>query len=260
MILIIFLQVKSWFKQWPDLIVRLDIWHFMRRFASACSTEAHLLYAIFLRSLSHCLFEWDAADVAALMEAKRSELEQQGVPLISEDVIRRALTRAELARHCRRRTRGVAETTTRLDALVETFESKQGNDVHGVPLFPKGSLRQVWHKQRRHVECIQDPNVNLYFREPRTVSKGGMPLPVYKCARGSTSLEGFHCHVARFIPGKNNRFNKSSVYKYQSVFQEPLPITPIFMPSISRALPDGIWIGPRLGQRQTQICVAIPRN
>lgn len=29
----------------------------------------------------------------------------------------------------------------------------------------------------------------------------GIRLPVYRCARGSTSLESFHLHLARFIPG-----------------------------------------------------------
>ncbi|MEQ2261714.1 hypothetical protein XENORESO_014614, partial [Xenotaenia resolanae] len=33
------------------------------------------------------------------------------------------------------------------------------------------------------------------------VTKGGVVLPVYLCARGSTSLESFHQHMNRFIPG-----------------------------------------------------------
>ena len=33
------------------------------------------------------------------------------------------------------------------------------------------------------------------------MTKGNSKLPVYRCARGSTSLESFHLHIARFIPG-----------------------------------------------------------
>ncbi|XP_047208710.1 uncharacterized protein LOC124859879 isoform X2 [Girardinichthys multiradiatus] len=33
------------------------------------------------------------------------------------------------------------------------------------------------------------------------VTKGGVVLPVYHCARGSASLESFHLHLNRFIPG-----------------------------------------------------------
>ncbi len=33
------------------------------------------------------------------------------------------------------------------------------------------------------------------------LTKGGVLLPIVRCARGSTSLESFHLHLARFIPG-----------------------------------------------------------
>ena len=181
--------------------VRLDIWHYMRRFADCCATEAHPLYGIFLKSLSRCLFEWDADDVKALVEAKRGELALRGAHMPDEDV-RRLLTKNDLARHCRRRTRGVQVTEDLLDQLVEAYESPRAQDVLGVPLFPEGALRNTWKKQRRHVACIQDPQgITLYYEEAHRIQKGGVSLPVYKCARGSTSLEGFHNHLARFIPG-----------------------------------------------------------
>ncbi|KAA8578286.1 hypothetical protein FQN60_016780, partial [Etheostoma spectabile] len=40
----------------------------------------------------------------------------------------------------------------------------------------------------------------LYTQTGR-LTKGGVSLPVYRCARGSTSLESFHLHLNRFIPG-----------------------------------------------------------
>ena len=33
------------------------------------------------------------------------------------------------------------------------------------------------------------------------MTKGNIKLPIYRCARGSTFLESFHLHIARFIPG-----------------------------------------------------------
>ncbi len=33
------------------------------------------------------------------------------------------------------------------------------------------------------------------------LTKGKVSLPIVRCARGSTSLESFHLHLARFIPG-----------------------------------------------------------
>ena len=40
--------------------------------------------------------------------------------------------------------------------------------------------------------------MQLYTQTGR-LTKGGVILLVYRCARGSTSLESFHLH--RFIPG-----------------------------------------------------------
>ncbi|XP_038162604.1 uncharacterized protein LOC119797556 isoform X2 [Cyprinodon tularosa] len=45
-------QVRAMFSEWNELIVRLDIWHFMRRFAAGVITEAHQLYGTFMARLS----------------------------------------------------------------------------------------------------------------------------------------------------------------------------------------------------------------
>ena len=75
-------------------------------------------------------------------------------------------------------------------------------DTCGVPLFEKDRLSAVWKTQKRHVKCIQDPpNVELYTKLG-VQKKGGVELSVFRCARGSTSLESFHLHLNRFIPGK----------------------------------------------------------
>ncbi|XP_056603683.1 uncharacterized protein LOC130420422 [Triplophysa dalaica] len=73
--------VKVMFSEWDELEVRLDIWHFMRRFAAGVTTEAHPLYGIFMARLSTCIFQWDPEDVAALQRAK----ERVGTALPEED-------------------------------------------------------------------------------------------------------------------------------------------------------------------------------
>ncbi|KAK0140296.1 hypothetical protein N1851_022771 [Merluccius polli] len=37
-------KLKARFSGWPDLLIRLDIWHFLRRLAAGCTTDAHSLY------------------------------------------------------------------------------------------------------------------------------------------------------------------------------------------------------------------------
>ncbi|XP_035990887.1 uncharacterized protein LOC118562569 [Fundulus heteroclitus] len=50
-------QVRAMFAEWRELQVRLDIWHFMRRFAAGVTTEAHQLYGVFMARLSRCIFQ-----------------------------------------------------------------------------------------------------------------------------------------------------------------------------------------------------------
>ncbi|KAJ8382143.1 hypothetical protein SKAU_G00029210 [Synaphobranchus kaupii] len=77
-------KLKTRFSGWPDLVVRLDIYRFMRRLAGGCTIDAHHLYPTFMASLSVCIFEWDPADVALLRVAKREQLRQEGVPAITD--------------------------------------------------------------------------------------------------------------------------------------------------------------------------------
>ncbi|XP_072050117.1 uncharacterized protein [Amphiura filiformis] len=186
------------FSRWPELQVRLDIWHYMRRMALSCSSESHPLYGIFMKRLSGCIFEWDRGDFQELMAAKRGEMLKAGIPAPLNKAVQKAITKDELARHCRRRTRGADKTTELIESLLLSLSG--ATDVLGVPLFRK-EMKSIWEEQKQHISCIQDPpNVPLYTITGQII-KGGISLPVFRCARGTTSLECFHLHLARFIPG-----------------------------------------------------------
>ncbi|XP_035988145.1 uncharacterized protein LOC110367754 isoform X4 [Fundulus heteroclitus] len=186
------------FSGWPQLVVRLDVWHFMQRLALGCTSDAHQLYPLYMSRMSACIFEWDAADLALLREAKAQQLVAQGLPSTDVD---RHLTREELALHCRRRTRGVDATFRLLEELIAALMGPQGNDSLGVPLFDQERMQHIWRVQRKHVKCIQDPAGVALYTKTGELTKGGVRLPVFRCARGSTSLESFHLHLNRFIPG-----------------------------------------------------------
>ena len=49
-------KLQTRFAEWPDLHIRLDIWHFMRRLSVGCTTDAHTLYPTFMGCLSACIF------------------------------------------------------------------------------------------------------------------------------------------------------------------------------------------------------------
>lgn len=194
-------SVHKYLEAWPFLHIRLDIWHFMRRFPYGCTTDKHQLYSVLMGKLSQCIFKWDETDLNLLKTAKRAEMIQQCIQNPSEDDVIRRLSTAELALHCKRVTRGTAETTRLISSLLESLDGPRGFDTQGVPLFDSEKIQQIWKIQSQHVSCIQDPPGLRLYTQVNTLKKGGIELPVYRCARGSTSLESFHLHMNRFIPG-----------------------------------------------------------
>ncbi|XP_026144138.1 uncharacterized protein LOC113119126 [Carassius auratus] len=212
-------KLKRRFSGWPDVIVRLDIRHFIRRLAVGCTTDAHQLYPTFFARLSSCIFEWDAGDLTLLRRAKREQLIQQGWSTLTEAELDHHLTKAELLQHCRRRTRGEETTFRLLDMLIIEPMGGKGKDALGVPLLDSVRMQHIWNVQRRHVTCIQDPpNVPLYT-ETGTTNKGGVVLKTYRCARGSTSLESFYCHLSRFIPGNSANSLNFQIYLLEGLLR-----------------------------------------
>lgn len=190
-------KLQTRFSEWPELQIRLDIWHFMRRMAVGCTTDAHPLYPTFMGRLSACIFEWDAEDLCLLRQAKRKPL----MPAITDNLVDRSITKKELSLYCHRRTRGEEATIGLIERLLLELGGPDGRDLMGVPLLDEVRMEHIWHVQKRHVRCIQDvPGVPLYT-EVGTTTKAGVTLTRYRCSRGSTSLESFHCHLNRFIPG-----------------------------------------------------------
>ncbi|XP_072293385.1 uncharacterized protein [Eucyclogobius newberryi] len=158
-------KLQARFSGWPNTAIRLDIWHFMRRLAQACSTNAHQLYPQFMSRLSSCIFEWDAADLALLMHAKRQQLLLAGHPYKSDAEIKNLLSVDELASHCKRRTRRESCTLELLEKLLQALMGPKGRDSMGVPLFDQERMEHIWRVQRKHVKCIQDPaGVALYIK------------------------------------------------------------------------------------------------
>ncbi|TDG99978.1 hypothetical protein EPR50_G00200480 [Perca flavescens] len=88
-----------------------------------------------------------------------------------------------------------------IQELLDIFGGPAGRNTLDIPLLEALRIQEFCRTQMPHLSCIQDPpGVQLYTQTGR-LTKGGVSLPVYRCARGSTSLESFHLHLNRFIPG-----------------------------------------------------------
>ncbi|XP_078571515.1 uncharacterized protein LOC144859103 [Branchiostoma floridae x Branchiostoma japonicum] len=193
-------KALTYFKPWR-CHVKLDIFHYLRRFTKGLTTEHHPLYGTFCSKLSSCLFVWDEADYQLLREAKRGELKKEFAGQhVSEKQVTAAITTNELARHCRRVTRPVEQIRQLIDQLLK--EMGELTDTSGVRLISPTSMKKIWAEQQKHLPCIVDPEgVNLYTITGY-LEKGGKKLQVLRCARGSSSVESFHRHQCAFIPGE----------------------------------------------------------
>ena len=141
------------------------------------------------------------------MEAKKGELIQARLPDSSQSAVRNSLAKEELSRHSKRKTRGQQETVEEIEALLLALSL--ATDTLGVPLFMEEMV--TCEEQRQHVSCLQDPPGIPLYTVTGHITKGGVRLPVLRCARGTTSLESFHLHLARFIPGSS-----ASAVNYQA--------------------------------------------
>ncbi len=122
--------------------MRLDVFHFMRRFTNGLTTEHHPLYGTFCSKLSSCVFEWDKDDIEHLKQAKRAELKKkhQGHIPTSSQVLS-SITSTELAKHCHRRTRGVKETRALIQQLLDSMWEL--TDTTGLRLINQESMSCV---------------------------------------------------------------------------------------------------------------------
>lgn len=113
--------------------------------------------------LSACIFEWDAGDVERLKEACGCKPSAK-----------------ELARHCRRRTRGTQETKELIEQLLKDL--MEATDTMGVRLFDKDRMKEIWRTQQHHIDCIQDPPGSAAVQKDRAGDqRGGHSAPVLLC-------------------------------------------------------------------------------
>ncbi|XP_026051984.1 uncharacterized protein LOC113038622 isoform X1 [Carassius auratus] len=199
-------KVEAMYHEWDQLVIRLDAWQFMMRFTAGITSESHPLYGPFMGRLFSCIFEWDAEDLKRLQEAKQLELRQ------TKDVkASNKPTAEELVQHCRHQTREPQVTKQLIEQLLQDF---MGNK-----LLDQKRIEEIWRAQQCHLLCIQDPPGVQLYRKIGEVTRGGLILPLYHCARGVGSLESFHQHLNHFIPGTSTNDLYFHVYLLEGVVQ-----------------------------------------
>ncbi|ROL41856.1 hypothetical protein DPX16_3484 [Anabarilius grahami] len=139
----------------------------MQRFAAGVTTEAHPLYRIFMARLSMCIFQWDQEDVAALRHAKEGELAAKKTGHISEKAVSARFNRRELALHCRRRIRGVEETTRLIGSLIDLFDNADGKNT-----LDHEWIQQIWKDTEERRCCCYSVHEMDCLREETLLVSG----------------------------------------------------------------------------------------
>ena len=88
------------------------------------------------------------------MAAKRGELIGAGVSAPSPAAIWKAISREQLACHCKWKIRWANETITLIEALL--LAMTHATDALGVRLFAD-DMMDIWKEQKKQVVCLQDP-------------------------------------------------------------------------------------------------------
>lgn len=142
-------KTKDLFSHWSEMVISLNIWHFMRHTAVGCTTESHPMYAMFLARLSQCIFERSQEGLQLLKHAKHCELARSGVKDPSDEDVIKHNSKKGLATHCRRKTPGIKDTNQLIHDLLHTFQGEQGCDTLGVPLLDADRIWDIWESQKK---------------------------------------------------------------------------------------------------------------
>ena len=205
-------SVERLFDEWVQqgMNVRLDPWHWMHRFDAAVRTDSHPKYAIFKSALSGVVFAYNRGDLDLLIKAVRAGSPNSYEGMTDSDIMKR-ISRYQLQHYVRRVT--AQQTYTLVDAAIEELKGDAGLDENGISLFKSPeSINNVWDRQKKHLECLQDPpDMSMYFVK-KHVQLNKIELPYYGCHRGNNSLEGFHAHLPRMIPGDHCAINPFQIY------------------------------------------------
>ncbi|XP_056904256.1 uncharacterized protein LOC130534251 [Takifugu flavidus] len=195
-------SLEQLFDKWVDrgMLIRLDIFHWIRRFDAAVRTDHHSKHALFKSALSAAVFSYNKDDVALLLQAVRAGLPDMADSLSDSELIERHVTNRDLSRYVRRITVGAQETFVRVQNVIDTLKGPAGMDDNQVHLFNE-DIDRIWQNQQKHLECIQDPPGRNMYTIKKHVTRNGVSLPRYATDRGSNSLEGFHSFLPSVIPG-----------------------------------------------------------
>uniref|UniRef100_H3CIZ2 Uncharacterized protein n=1 Tax=Tetraodon nigroviridis TaxID=99883 RepID=H3CIZ2_TETNG len=205
---------------------------------------------VFKSALSAAVFSYNSEDMALLLQAVRAGHPQKYESLSDGQLIDTHVTKHDLSHYVRRITVGPQETFVRVQSAIDILKGPAGMDENQIHLFKSAdAVDQVWERQQKHLECIQDPPGRNMYTIKKYVTRNGVRLPHYTTDRGSNSLEGFHSFLPNMIPGPHCAAVPFQVYLLAGIAchgstREEAPR--LHVPSraaVEREVPEAVWNG-----------------
>ncbi|KAK2863731.1 hypothetical protein Q7C36_002885 [Tachysurus vachellii] len=189
--------------QWVDrsqfdknIVIKLDLFHCLRRLLRECVSEHHALYSSFAKFLSAAFCVVDLEDMQKLKNAYAFCGIQPANP-----------TKQHIREHCRTKIPQPDEPLKRVEGVMKLFHL--ASDPNGVPLY-KPCMLKTWRIQRVHIlrGCISDPEVSgeILYRHGGTIQLNhvqgeGAKVDVWIPIRGTSQQEGYHFNQAQWVTG-----------------------------------------------------------
>ncbi|XP_073328510.1 uncharacterized protein [Pagrus major] len=179
-----------------NIVVKLDLFHCMRRFTRECTSEHHPLFSTFCQLLSAAFSVVDQEDLQKLKDAYQFCGIQPPNP-----------TKQHIREHCRTRIPQPTELVDRVEKVLQHFYLT--TDPNNTPLF-KPSMLKTWHIQRVHIlrGCLSDPELTegILYRYGGTLQLNHVPgegakVPIWIPVRGTSQQKGYHFHQSQWITG-----------------------------------------------------------
>ncbi|XP_052440136.1 uncharacterized protein LOC127979056 isoform X2 [Carassius gibelio] len=185
---------RSYFNN--NIVVKLDLFHCLRRFSRESTSEHHPLFSTFCQLLSAAFSVVDQEDLGRLQDAYRFCGIHPANP-----------TKQHIREHCRTKVPQPTELLDRVEKVLKHFHLAM--DPNNVPLF-KSSMLKTWRIQRVHIlrGCLSDPELSegIMYRYGGTLQLNHVPgegakVPIWIPVRGTSQQEGYHFHQAQWITG-----------------------------------------------------------
>ncbi|KAM4560266.1 uncharacterized protein PAE49_012507 [Odontesthes bonariensis] len=179
-----------------EIVVKLDLFHCLRRFSQECTSEHHPLHSTFCQLLSAAFSVVDQEDLKRLKKAYEFCNIRPANP-----------TKQHVREHCRTQIPPPRELLERVENVLKHFHlTKDPNDVS----LYKPSMLKTWRIQRVHIlrGCLSDPELSdgIMYRYGGTLQLNHIPgegakVPLWIPVRGTSQQEGYHFHQAQWITG-----------------------------------------------------------